>query len=79
MLGIARWTDKGGSYRSIQRFFGTVITWPHLSWVFFQHFLFKEAQTYLLACDETIVSKAGSTTYGLDRFFQVCKGKSSPV
>jgi len=21
MLGISRWTDKGGSYRSIQRFF----------------------------------------------------------
>ena len=22
MLGISRWTEKGGSYRTIQRFFG---------------------------------------------------------
>ena len=25
MLGISRWTDRGGSYRTVQRFFNTVI------------------------------------------------------
>lgn len=25
MLGIARWTADGGSYRTVQRFFSTVI------------------------------------------------------
>jgi putative transposase len=27
MLGILRWTEKGGSYRSVQRFFSSVISW----------------------------------------------------
>jgi IS4 transposase len=27
MLGISRWTEAGGSYRSVQRFFNTVIPW----------------------------------------------------
>ena len=27
MLGISRWTEKGGSYRTIQRFFNTSISW----------------------------------------------------
>jgi len=27
MLGISRWTDKGGSYRTIQRLYHTKISW----------------------------------------------------
>src|SRR4051812_9807290 len=27
MLGIARWAEKGGSYRTIQRFYNRVIPW----------------------------------------------------
>ena len=27
MRGMARWTDKGGSYRTVQRFFTTRINW----------------------------------------------------
>ena len=27
MLGISRWTEKGGSYRTIQRFYNTSIVW----------------------------------------------------
>ena len=34
MLGISRWTDKGGSYRTVQRFFQTVPEkYLHLSFV----------------------------------------------
>ena len=27
MLGISRWTEKGGSYRTVQRFFDSKIDW----------------------------------------------------
>lgn len=27
MLGISRWAGKGGSYRTVQRFFNTTIPW----------------------------------------------------
>ena len=27
MLNISRWTGQGGSYRTVQRFFNTVIPW----------------------------------------------------
>ena len=32
MLGISRWTEKGGSYRTIQRFFSSKIGWTKLQW-----------------------------------------------
>jgi putative transposase len=68
-LGISRWTQKGGSYRSIQRFFHTKIDWTKIQWLFFQHFLFRPDTVYLLAGDESIVSKSGKKTYGLGWFF----------
>ena len=34
MLGISRWTEKGGSYRTIQRFFNSKINWGKLRWLF---------------------------------------------
>src|SRR5882724_2963714 len=68
-LGISRWTDKGGSYRTIQRFFHTQIDWTNLQGLFFQHFLFRSDAVYLLAGDESIVSKSGKKSYGLGWFF----------
>ncbi len=41
MLGLARWAGEGGSYRTIQRFFATVIPWGILFWVFFRHYLYS--------------------------------------
>lgn len=69
MLGISRWTGAGGSYRTMLRFFHTVIPWATLFWLFFRKHLFRENEVYLLAGDEVVVSKAGKKTYGLDRFF----------
>src|SRR4028118_2257989 len=69
MTGIARWAEKGASYHTPQRFFATVIPWPQLFWLFFQHHLFHPHDVYLLAGDETVVSKAGKQTFGLHRFF----------
>ncbi len=39
MLNISRWTSKGGSYRTIQRFFNTVLAWTTICWAFFSHTL----------------------------------------
>jgi hypothetical protein len=78
MLGISRWAGKGGSYRTIQRFFATVIPWGILFWVFFRHHLYSSAAVYLVAGDEVIVTKAGKSTYGLDRFFASLYGKPVP-
>jgi putative transposase len=69
MLGIARWAGPGGSYRTVQRFFYTVLPWATLFWVFFRQHLHRPGDVYLLAGDEVVVSKAGDQTYGLDRFF----------
>lgn len=69
MLGISRWAGAGGSYRTMLRFFHTVIPWATLFWLFFRKHLFRENEVYLLAGDEVVVSKSGKKTYGLDRFF----------
>ncbi|ACC81638.1 transposase [Nostoc punctiforme] len=69
MLGISRWAEMGGSYRTMLRFFHTVIPWATLFWLFFRKHLWREQDVYLLAGDEVVVSKSGKQTYGVDRFF----------
>jgi len=69
MLGISRWTEKGGSYRTIQRFYHQVLPWKALHWMFFQKCFLKAEDEYIIAGDETVDSKAGKETYGLDRFY----------
>jgi putative transposase len=78
MLGIARWTGEGASYRTVQRFFATAIPWISVFWLFFRSHLFETDDVYLLAGDETVVSKAGKHTPGLDRFFASLYGKPIP-
>lgn len=69
MLGISRWAGKGGSYRTVQRFFATQLPWPRLLWEFFRYHCWRSQDTYLAVGDEVVVSKAGKETYGLGRFF----------
>lgn len=81
MLSISRWTQKGGRYRTINRFFATRLAWTEWLVRFFETHLFNPDQEYILAGDETVVSKAGTETFGVDRFFsglqsQVIKGLS---
>jgi putative transposase len=78
MLGISRWAGKGGSYRTVQRLFSTVLPWAMLFWVFFRHHVHCPADVYCVAGDEVIVTKAGKHTYGLDRFFSSLYGKPVP-
>lgn len=78
MLGLSRWTEKGGSYRTVQRFFYTVIPWAQVFWAFFREHLLDEQDTYLLAGDECVVTKAGEQTHGLDYFFSSLMQKAVP-
>lgn len=77
MLGLSRWTEKGGSYtcaarqcrcRTIQRLYNTVLPWKALQCLFFRKRLMKAGDGYIIAGDEVVVSKAGKETHGLDRF-----------
>ena len=78
MLGLARWTGPGGSYRTVQRFFSTVIPWATLFWVFFRQHVYRPEDVYLLGGDEVVATKAGKHTHGLDRFFSSLYGKPVP-
>jgi putative transposase len=78
MRGISRWTNKGGSYRTIQRFFYTPISWLTLQWMLIRHHLLEADDTILVAGDHVVVTKSGKKTYGLDRFFSSLYGKAVP-
>ncbi len=69
MLGLSRWTEKGGSYRTIQRFYHSVLPWTAIHWLLFRKRFLKPEDEYIAAGDEVVVSKAGKETYGLDQFF----------
>ncbi len=69
MLGISRWTGKGGSYRTVQRFFNTSIPWLKVFFLFFKQYLFDVKLEYLLVGDESVITKSGKLTFGLDRFY----------
>ena len=58
MLGISRWCGRGGSYRTIQRFFASSLPWAVLFWAFFREHIFRSKETYLLAGDEVVISKS---------------------
>jgi len=78
MLGISRWAGKGGSYRTVQRFFYAAIPWALVFWQFIQKHLLRADETYILAGDEVVVTKAGKHTFGLDRFFSSLWQKPVP-
>src|SRR6266540_6880178 len=78
MLGISRWAGKGGSYRTVQRFFSQALPWAMLFWVFFRQHIYRADEVYLLVGDEVVATKAGTHTHGLDRFFSSLYGKPVP-
>jgi len=78
MLGIARWAGNGGSYRTVQRFFAQALPWATLFWAFFRQHVHCPDEGDLVAGDEVIVTKAGKSTHGLDRFFASLYGKPVP-
>jgi putative transposase len=75
---LSRWADKGGSYRTIHRFFHSEIDWLQLNWLFFCNYLHRTPDAYLLVGDETVLKKAGKQTFGLDRFFSSLADRPVP-
>jgi len=59
MLGLSRWTEKGGSYRTLQRFFKEQIDWGKLRWPLIKQHLTGVQETYISADDEVVVTKSG--------------------
>jgi putative transposase len=78
MLGLSRWTGTGGSYRTIQRFFHTTLPWAAMLWIFLRTQVLTPGDDMLLVGDECVVTKAGTETYGVDRFFSSIFGKPVP-
>lgn len=78
MLGLSRWTEKGGSYRTIQRLFSTQIDWPVLRWHLIKPLVIKVKGVWILAGDEVVVTKSGKKTHGLGRFFSSIYNKPLP-
>jgi DDE superfamily endonuclease len=78
MLGLSRWTETGGSYRTIQRFYHSVLPWNAIHWLFFRKRFLKSEDEYLVAGDEVVVSKAGKETHGLDHFFSSIQQRVIP-
>ena len=69
MLGLSRWTEKGGSYRTVQRFFKEKMDWSALRWQLIKQHTQGIKGVWLVAGDEVMVTKSGKQTHGLGIFF----------
>lgn len=78
MLGLSRWAGKGGSDRTIQRFFNTTVNWSLLQWLLIRTHLWESGETMVAAGDDVIVTKSGKCTHGLARFFSSIYSKVVP-
>ena len=79
MLGLSRWTEKGGSYRTVQRFFKEKMDWPMLRWQLIKQHLKGAKPVWLLLGDEVVVTKSGKETHGLGIFFLRFTTSRSPA
>jgi len=76
MLGISRWTEEGGSYRTIQRFFGSTILWTQMNLALFLASRYNKGDEIALGGDHTVVTKPGKKTHGIDYFFSSLSKKA---
>jgi len=78
MLELSRWTEKGGSYRTIQRLYHTPMLWLQIQWSLFTSQFHRTDREYIVAGDEVVFGKAGKETYGLGRFFSSLQNRVIP-
>lgn len=78
MLGISRWAEQGGSYRTVQRFFAKKICWPLLNLSIMKASFGNSSSVVLIAGDATTVTKSGKKTFGLGRFFSSIYSRPVP-
>ena len=76
MLGLSRWSEKGGSYSTINRFFHSEIDWLKVNWYFIKEHM-PTIGAFLLAGDEVVVTKSGKHTHGIDRFFSSIQNRTT--
>ena len=69
MLNISRYTNKEVCYKTIERFYNRVISWLEMNLILIMNFISFSELVLLIASDETVVSKAGKKTFGIDYFF----------
>ena len=78
MLELSRWTEKGGSYRTIQMLYHTPILWLQIQWILFTSQFHQTDREYIAAGDEVVFGKAGKETHGLGRFFSSLQNRVIP-
>lgn len=78
MLEISRWTEAGGSYRTIQRWYHSKLVWLQIMWILFTSQLWKAGHVYIAAGDEVVLGKAGKETFGIGRFFSSLQQRVIP-
>jgi putative transposase len=78
MLELSRWTEKGGSYRTIQRLYHRPMLWLQIQWILFASQFHRTDHEYIAAGDEVVFGKAGKETYGLGRFFSSLQNRVIP-
>jgi putative transposase len=78
MLELSRWTEKGGSYRTIQRLYHTPMLWLQIQWILFTSQFHQTDREYIAAGDEVVFGKSGKETYGLGRFFSSLQNRVIP-
>ncbi len=69
MLELSRWTERGGSYRTIQRWYHSKLIWLQIMWILFTSQMWKAGHEYIAAGDEVVFGKAGQQTHGVGYFF----------
>ncbi len=67
-LGSSRWTESGGSYRTLQRWYQTPLDWETPLWAMVRTHLL-EPNGGVLAAIEVEASTAGKRSHGLGRFY----------
>jgi putative transposase len=77
-LEISRWTERGGSYRTIQRWYHSKIHWLQVMWILFTSQLWQAGHEYIAAGDEVVIGKVGKETFGLGRFFSSLQQRVIP-
>ena len=78
MLEISRWTEAGGSYRTIQRWYHSHLVWLQIMWILFTSQLWQVGHEYIAAGDEVVFGKAGQETFGIGRFFSSLQQRVIP-
>ena len=58
-LGLSRWTEKGGSVRTLQRWMHTPVAWGAVLWTVVCTHLLEWDKAYIVAADEGVLSKSG--------------------